>query len=162
MTTAPPGLPAPTPARVGQPFPSITLEGPGYSKHRIPEDYRGRTVVLSWFPWAFSPVCTDELTGFARVQREVATLDATIVAASCDHWYSNEAYRISLGAEYPVLSDWNRTESRRLGLFDEAKHRPTRHIQVIDKQGVLRWERAYPTNTCPRVEDFLGELKKLV
>lgn len=150
-----------TPPQVGQPFPSITLEGPAYSKHRVPEDFRGKTVVLSWFPFAFSPTCTEELTGFAQVQRDFAALNATVVAASCDHWYSNEAYRVAVGAAYPILSDWERTEARRLGVFNEQKRRPDRHIHVIDRQGVLRWHRAYASGECPKLADFLPVLQQL-
>jgi alkyl hydroperoxide reductase subunit AhpC len=147
--------------QVGQRFPSVTLETKGYKPLRIPEDFAGQTVVLSWFPYAFSPVCTEELTGFARIEREFQHLRATVVAASCDHWYSNEAYRASLGASYPFGSDWFRTEARKLGVFDEAKQRSVRSIHVIDGHGILRWQRVYETMVCPKPDEFLGELKKL-
>ena len=147
--------------QVGQRFPSLVLEGAKYARVRVPEDLAGRTVVLSWFPYAFSPTCNEELAGFARAQAEFGHLNATVVGASCDHWYSNEAYRAWLKAEYPILSDWFRTEARKLGIFDEAKQRSGRAIYVIDRQGVLRWSRAYGINECPRPGDFLGELKKL-
>lgn len=146
---------------LGQRFPSLALETTGGRPLRVPEDFRGRNVVLSWFPYAFSPVCTQELTDFARIHAEFAHLDATVVAASCDHWYSNEAYRASLAAPYPFGSDWHRTEARKLGIFDEAKQRSGRAIYVLDKEGVLRWMRQYETKTCPQAEEFMGELKKL-
>lgn len=147
--------------QVGQRFPSLVLEGPKYQKVRVPEDFAGRTVVLSWFPYAFSPTCDEELAGFARVQREFTRLNATVVGASCDHWYSNEAYRARLGAEYPILSDWYRTEARKLGIFDEAKQRSGRAIYLIDRGGVLRWKKTYDLGVCPKAEEFLDELKRL-
>jgi alkyl hydroperoxide reductase subunit AhpC len=150
----------PEPA-VGQSFPSLTLEGPKYAKAEVPHLFRGKTVVLSWFPYAFSPVCTEELTGFARIHEEFKHLRAEVVAVSCDHWYSNVAYQAALGAPYPFLSDWFRTEARKLGIFDEAKQRSGRAIYIIDKQGVLRWKKVYEIGTCPKADEFLGELKKL-
>lgn len=150
-----------TEPQVGQPFPSLTLETTGGKKLRVPEDFAGTNVVLSWFPYSFSPVCTEELTSFARIETEFRYLDATVVAASCDHWYSNEAYRLSLGASYPFASDWYRTEARKLGIFDEAKQRSGRAIYVLDKQGVLRWAKKYPTSTCPTADEFLPTLKQL-
>lgn len=146
---------------VGARFPSITLETTGSKPLRVPDDLAGQTVVLSWFPYAFSPVCTDELTGFARVAEEFRHLRATVVAASCDHWYSNEAYRVSLGAGYPFGSDWYRTEARKLGVFDEARQRSKRSIHIIDKQGTLRWQKLYETGVCPKPDEFLAELKTL-
>jgi alkyl hydroperoxide reductase subunit AhpC len=147
--------------QVGERFPSLVLEGPKGAKVRVPEDYAGRNVVLSWFPYAFSPVCTEELTSFARIDQEFQHLNATVVAASCDHWYSNVAYQASLGARYPFLSDWYRTEARKLGIFDEPKQRSGRAIYVLDKHGVLRWAKTYPTSVCPHADEFLPTLKGL-
>lgn len=149
-----------TPPEIGKPFPSLTLLTAGNKEVRVPEDFRGTTVVLSWYPFAFSPICTDEFTGFTKVQQEFGHLGAAVVAVSCDHWYTTEAYKRSLGAPWPFLSDWERTESRKLGVFNEERRRPDRHIHIIDKQGVLRWHRLYPRD-CPKLDDFLGELKKL-
>jgi peroxiredoxin (alkyl hydroperoxide reductase subunit C) len=117
--------------------------------------------VLSWYPYAFSPVCTEEFEGFARVEREFAHLGATVVTASCDHWYSTEAYKHSLGAPFAFLSDWSKQASRAVGVLDEALGRPDRVLHIIDGRGVLRWQRRYETKHCPSPDDFLGELKKL-
>jgi alkyl hydroperoxide reductase subunit AhpC len=146
---------------VGQRFPSLTLQTAGYKDLRVPEDFASQAVVLSWFPYAFSPTCTEELTGFARVHGELERRGATVLAASCDHWYSNEAYRRALGATYPFASDWFRTEARKLGIFDERKQRSGRAIYVIDRAGGLRWAKVYGTDACPKVEEFLPALDEL-
>lgn len=147
--------------QVGARFPSITLLTKGNAQVRIPEDFQGKTVVLSWYPYAFSPVCTEEFEGFARAEREFGYVNATVVTASCDHWYTTEAYKHSLGAPFPFLSDWSKDAARKLGVLNEAAGRPERVIQVIDARGVLRWQRQYETKHCPSAGDFLGELKKL-
>jgi alkyl hydroperoxide reductase subunit AhpC len=147
--------------QVGQPYPSLVLEGAKGAKVRVPEDFPGKNVVLSWFPYAFSPVCTEELTSFARIHAEFTHLNATVVAVSCDHWYSAVAYQASLGAPYPFLSDWYRTEARKVGLFDERKQRSGRAIHVFDGDGVVRWARTYPTSVCPTADEFLPTLKTL-
>ena len=147
--------------QVGHKFPSLVLEGPKYEKVRVPEDFHGKNVVLSWFPYAFSPVCDTQLAEFARIHTEFTHLDATVVAVSCDHWYSNVAYQASLKAPYPILSDWYRTEAKKLAIFDEPKQRSGRAIYVLDKEGVLRWKQTYPTSVCPKAEEFLPTLKGL-
>ncbi|MCA1813620.1 MAG: peroxiredoxin family protein [Halobacteriales archaeon] len=147
--------------KVGARFPSITLHTKGNAPVRIPEDYRGKTVVLSWYPYAFSPVCTEEFEGFTRVAREFQHLNAHVVGASCDHWYTTEAYKHSLGAPFPFLSDWSKEASRAVGVLEEKLGRPDRVIQVIDGEGVLRWQKHYETKHCPQADEFLGELKKL-
>jgi alkyl hydroperoxide reductase subunit AhpC len=149
------------PPQLGQRFPALTLETTGSRRVTIPHDFAGTNVVLSWFPYAFSPVCDEELSTFARVHRDFERLHATVVAASCDHWYSNEAYKTSLKAPYPFVSDWYRTEARKLGIFDEPKQRSGRAIYVLDKQGMLRWMKEYPTSVCPSADEFLPTLQKL-
>jgi len=147
--------------KVGAKFPSLVLFGKGNAQVRVPEDFHGKSVVLSWFPFAFSPVCTEELTGFAKVHGEMEHLNATVVAVSVDHWYSNEAYRISLGASYPFLSDWFRDNARKLGILNEERGMAKRVIYLLDQDGILRWQREYATKDCPKVEHFLGELRRL-
>lgn len=154
MTATPPA------PQVGQPFPSLTFLTVKNQPVRVPEDFRGQTVVLSWYPFAFSPVCTEEFTGFTKVHQDFGYLNATVVAVSCDHWYTTEAYKRSLGAPWPFVSDWERTEARKLGVFNEERHRPDRHIFILDKAGVLRWHRFYPRE-CPSLDDFLPVLKEL-
>jgi mycoredoxin-dependent peroxiredoxin len=146
--------------RLGERFPTIVLRGPGNHEVRVPEDFAGKVVVLSWYPFAFSPVCTEELSGFAKVHQEFERRGAVVVAVSCDHWYTTEAYRRSLGAPWPFLSDWDRTEAHRLGIFHEGKRRPDRHIYLLDRQGVLRWHRHYPQG-CPTLADFQAPLDDL-
>lgn len=150
-------MPAP---QVGERFPTLTFLTVRNQPVRVPDDFPGQTVVLSWYPFAFSPVCTEEFTGFTKLQQEFAHLNATVVAVSCDHWYTTEAYKRSLGAPWPFVSDWDRTEARRLGIFHEEKRRPDRHVYVIDKDGVLRWHRFYERG-CPALEDFAPVLKEL-
>lgn len=147
--------------QVGQRFPSIALLAQGNKEVRIPEDFQGKNLVLSWYPFAFSPVCTEEFTGFARVHTEFTHLQTEVVAASCDHWYSGEAFKSKLGAPFAFLSDWSKGAARRLGILDEAAGRSGRAIFVIDRDGALRWKKMYETKACPKVDDFLGELKKL-
>lgn len=147
--------------QVGQRFPSLSFLTVKNAAVRVPEDFRGRTVVLSWYPFAFSPVCTEELTGFAKAQQDFAHLNATVVAVSCDHWYTAEAYKRSLNASWPFVSDWERTEAKKLGIFNETKRRPDRHIYILDKKGVLRWHRDYSAGGCPVLDDFLPTLKEL-
>ena len=147
--------------KVGERFPTLTLLDVGHKTVRVPDDFAGQTVVLSWYPFAFSPICTEEFTGFTQVDAQFRHLNATVVAVSCDHWYTTEAYRRSLGATYPFLSDWDRTEAQKLGIFHDKKRRPDRHIYILDKSGVLRWHRDYSAGGCPTLDDFRDVLQQL-
>jgi peroxiredoxin len=146
---------------VGARFPPLALETKGNATVRVPDDFRGRNVLLSWYPFAFSPVCTEEFTGFRRVHAELDHLRTTVLAVSCDHWYSAEAYKQQLGAPFPFLSDWTKENARKLGILVPEKGASRRMLYLLDGDGVLRWQRAYEWRDCPKVDDFLVELKKL-
>lgn len=146
---------------MGERFPSLTLETKGYQAVRVPEDFLGKNLLLAWFPLAFSPVCTEELRGLNRVHAELAHLGATVLGVSVDHWYSNEAFRERLGAQFPIVSDWRKENARRLGILLEERGVSRRVLYLLDREGVLRWKREYELRECPRSNDFLPEVERL-
>jgi peroxiredoxin (alkyl hydroperoxide reductase subunit C) len=69
-------------------------------------DLEGRTTVLVFYPFAFSPVCTDQLSVYNEVLPELAERGATLYGVSCDATYSQEAFRAQLGVDIEQLSDF--------------------------------------------------------
>ncbi len=137
---------------VGQPAPEFTL------KNQHGEDislsaFRGRSVVLVFFPFAFSGICTGELCEIRDNLGDFAGLDAEVLAISCDHFFSNRAFADRDGYEFSILSDfWPHGEvSRDYGTFNDGAGAPNRGTYVIDRDGVLRW----------KVEQGIGEARKL-
>jgi peroxiredoxin len=101
-----------------------------------------RNVVLVFFPFAFSGICTGEL---CQIRDDIAAFesaDAQVVAISCDHFFANRAFSDRDGYAFPVLSDfWPHGEvSRAYGAFNEDVGVPNRGTYVIDREGVLRWQ----------------------
>ena len=69
-------------------------------------DLLGRTTVLVFYPFAFSPVCTDQLQVYDEVRDELAARGAVMYGVSCDHSYSQTAFRERLGVSIEQLSDF--------------------------------------------------------
>ena len=103
---------------------------------------RGRkNVVLVFYPWAFSRVCSGEL---AALQTELPAFQnehVALFAVSVDSVYALRVYAESQGLEFPLLADfWPHGEvARAYGVFDEQVGVALRGTFVIDHAGVVRW-----------------------
>src|SRR5258708_19681144 len=90
-----PGTPAPS-------FSLTTEEGGEFTQ----DDLRGQTTVLVFYPFAFSPICTDQLSLYEEVLDELQAGGARLYGVSCDSSWSQRAFREQLGATIPQLSDF--------------------------------------------------------
>jgi peroxiredoxin len=106
------------------------------------EQFRGaKNVVLLFFPFAFTSVCSGELQA---VQSELAAFqnDSTqVVAVSCDSMHALRGFAEQEKLDFPLLSDFwpHGTAARAYGVFAEDKGCALRGTFVIDKQGTVRW-----------------------
>lgn len=103
-------------------------------------DYRGRWLVLFFYPRDFTFICPTELKEFARLQDEFGECGCTILGASTDSEHSHKAWfeRDLKEVTYPVLADTTQEVSRGYNVLgkDGASQRGT---FIIDPDGVLRW-----------------------
>jgi peroxiredoxin len=89
----------------GHPAPDFSLatyEGDPFTR----ESLLGRITVLVFYPFAFSPVCTDQLSVYQEVVEDLAERDATLYGVSCDATWSQQAFREKLGIAIEQLSDF--------------------------------------------------------
>src|SRR5438270_11782785 len=89
----------------GNPAPSFSLkteDGDDFTQ----DDLRGQTTVLVFYPFAFSPVCTDQLSVYQEVLGELEQKGATLYGVSCDATWSQKAFREQLGVSIEQLSDF--------------------------------------------------------
>jgi peroxiredoxin len=107
-------------------------------------DLLGRTSVLVFYPFAFSPVCTDQLQIYDEVRDELAHLGATLYGVSCDHSYSQTAFRERLGIEIEQLSDFEPKgeASRAFGAWFAPAGCSKRALVLVDADGMVTWSHA--------------------
>jgi peroxiredoxin len=123
----------------GEPAPEFTLarsEAAPFTR----EDLLGRTTVFVFYPFAFSPVCTDQLSVYNELLDEFATKGATLYGVSCDATYSQTAFKEALGIGIEQLSDFEPKGAacRAFGVLHPDGH-PERAIVLIGPDGVVRW-----------------------
>jgi len=109
-------------------------------------DLQGRTTVLVFYPFAFSPVCTDPLSVYNEVLDEFAARGATLYGVSCDATWSQEAFRTQLGIEIEQLSDFEPKGkvSEAFGVLHPGGF-AQRALVIIGPDGVVRWSHQAPS-----------------
>jgi mycoredoxin-dependent peroxiredoxin len=101
----------------------------------------GRNVVLVFYPWSFSSLCTDELKALQDDVGSFVTGDTVLLAVSVDSKFTQRAFADQRGLSFPVLADfWPHGDvARRYGVFDDDAGAALRGTFVIDREGVVRW-----------------------
>jgi peroxiredoxin len=110
-------------------------------------DFRGRKLVLAFYPADFSPVCTDQLSIYQEVMPEIGEQGAELVGVSVDSSWAHKAFREKLGIEIPLLSDFHPKGevSRSYGAYIEERGHPNRSLVLIDEEGIVRWVHESPS-----------------
>jgi peroxiredoxin len=124
-------------------------------------DFRGsKNVVLLFYPFAFTGVCTGELCEVRDNLPQFESRDTQVLAVSNDSVPTLRVFAEQEGLEYPLLSDfWPHGEvSRAYDVFAEDKGCAVRGTFVIDKEGVVRWT---VVNALPDARDLNEYVKAL-
>jgi peroxiredoxin len=138
-----PGTPAPA-------FRLMREDGEGFTE----QDLQGQGTVLVFYPFAFSPVCTDQLQLYEGVLDELAERGATLYGVSCDSIWAQKAFREKLGVSSRQLSDFE-PKGAACAAFGalHAGGFPQRALVVIGPDGVVRWSYEAPSpSELPGVE----------
>ncbi|MDA0174128.1 redoxin domain-containing protein [Solirubrobacter taibaiensis] len=123
----------------GQPAPDFTLrteEGQSFTREQL----LGRTTVLVFYPFAFSPVCTSQLSVYNDLLEDFSARGATLFGVSCDASPSQIAFKQQLGVEIEQLSDFEPKGAtcRAFGVYHEGGF-PQRALVIVDPDGTVRW-----------------------
>jgi peroxiredoxin len=124
----------------GTPVPDFVLkqeDGGDFTQ----EDLKGRTTVLVFYPFAFSPVCTDQLQVYEEALPELAEQGAVMYAVSTDATPAQTAFREKLGVSIPQLSDFEPkgATSKALGAYFEPAGMTNRALIIVGPDGTVAW-----------------------
>ena len=126
---------------IGATAPDFTLKDQ-YGQDVSLAGFRGdKAVVVVFFPFAFSGICTGELCEIRDDLGAFANDDVQVLAMSCDHMFTQRAYADAQGYFFPVLSDfWPHGQvAQDYGVFVQDGGFATRGTFLIDRDGVVRW-----------------------
>jgi peroxiredoxin len=124
----------------GTPAPDFSLRNQDGERVSL-SDFRGRRLVLVFYPADFSPVCSDQLSIYQEVVAELREQGADLVGISADSAWAHKAFQEKLGIEIPLLADFHPKGevSRAYGAYVEERGHPSRSLVLIDEQGIVRW-----------------------
>ena len=149
---------------LGGPAPDFTLRDQ-FGQDVTLSSYRGtKAVLLVFYPFAFSGVCTGEMAGIRDRLAEFLTFDSEVLAISCDPTYALRAFADADGLNFPLLSDfWPHGDvCRAYDVFDDRRGSPLRSSYVVDKEGTLRWAVHNASSEGRDLDEHLRQLHALV
>jgi peroxiredoxin len=109
-------------------------------------DYRGKEIVLAFFPAAESPVCTKEMCAFRDSLDELKNYGAQVIGASVDGPFANKIFTENRHLNFPVLSDYKREVINKYGIVMEnlgpleGYKAAKRSIFIIDRNGKIQYK----------------------
>lgn len=106
------------------------------------KDYKGKWLLVFFYPLDFTFVCPTEIKGFARMEGDFKKLNCHIVGASTDSEHSHKAWveRDMPEIKFPILADTNHHVSRAFGVLKEDQGIAYRGTFLIDPDGIIRYE----------------------
>lgn len=150
--------------QLGGPAPDFTLRDQFGQDVTLSSFSGSKAVVILFYPYAFSGVCTGEMAGIRERLDEFMTFDTEVLAISCDPVYSLRAFADAEGLNFPLLSDFwpHGRVAREFEVFDDAKGTPRRSSYVIDREGRLAWAVHNANPEGRDLDEHLAQLRALV
>lgn len=144
-------------------------KAPNFSLHTTPDqkvsltDFRGRPVVIAFYPADWSPVCTDELSLYNQILSEFQKFNAEIMGISVDGVWTHLAFAKDRNLHLPLLSDFEPKGlvSKSYGAYNQKTGESERALFVIDHNGIVRWSYLSPDGVNPGADGILNALEKL-
>jgi len=125
--------------------------------------YRGRWVVLFFYPLDFTFICPTEITAFSSRFDAFQKLDCDVLGVSTDSEHSHKAWcESSLGKlRFPLIADKNHAISRDYNVLIEEEGISLRATFIIDPEGVLRWANVHDNTVGRSTDEILRALTAL-
>ena len=154
---------------VGQTAPDFTLpssapKDAGESGDTISlHDFKGKNVILAFYPADWSAVCGDELAVFNQMLPLFQKLNADLVGISVDSAFCHQAFKDERGFKISLLADFEPKGevAKQYGVYDDKDGFCERALFVVDQDGVIRYSFISPMNVNPGANEVLKTLKEI-
>jgi peroxiredoxin len=130
----------------GEPAPDFTLRDQDGEKVSL-ADFRGRKVLLVFYPQDFSPVCGDQLSIYQEVKPEIAAKGVDLIGISVDHHWAHKAFQEKLGIDTTLLADFHPKGevAQAYGSYLEQYGIANRTLVLVDEDGKVAWTYESPS-----------------
>ena len=151
-------------AEVGQAAPDFTLYDTDRNQRSL-SDFKGKNVVLAFFPGAFTGVCTTEACTLRDSVDQFNSMNAQVIGITVDGPFAQKAWSDQNNLNFPFLSDFSREVINQYGVAFpnlagvEGYVVANRAVLVLDQEGVVRYKWVAPN---PGIEPNYEEVKAAV
>jgi peroxiredoxin len=127
------------------------------------DDFRGRPLILAFYPEDWSPVCSDQLALYQELLPEFHRYDAELVGISVDGIWCHLAFAKDRNLHFPLLADFEPKGevSRAYQAYRTEDGTSERALYVLDADGVVRWSYVSPVGVNPGADGILRALGDL-
>jgi peroxiredoxin len=110
-------------------------------------DFRGRKVLIVFYPFDFSPVCSDQLSVYQEVKPEIEAKGVEMIGISVDHPYAHKAFQEKLGIDTTLLADFEPKGevARAYGSYLDGGGMANRTLVLVDEEGNVEWAHESPS-----------------
>jgi peroxiredoxin len=140
--------------------PDFELENQNKEKVKL-SGFRGKKVVLFFYPLDFSPVCSNEVVCFQRDLPQFEAKDAVVLGISTDSVWAHKAFREMKGVTYDLLSDIKREVVKAYDLYLPEANVGKRATVIIDREGKVRWMKEQPMREARDDAEILAQLERI-
>jgi len=152
-----------------RPVLSAGTQAPDFSLRCTPDqsvslsEFRGRPVVLAFYPADWSPVCGDQMALYNEMLDEFQEFQAELIGISVDGAWCHDAFAKQNKLHFPLLSDFEPKGAiaRAYGVYDEKEGTCERALFVIDADGIIHWSYVSPIGINPGANGILSALEDL-
>jgi peroxiredoxin (alkyl hydroperoxide reductase subunit C) len=137
---------------VGESAPDFTLRDQDGEEVSL-ADFRGRKLMLVFYPFDFSPVCSDQLSLYQEVKPEIEAKGVTLLGVSVDSPYAHKAFQEKLGIDTALVADFEPKGevARAYGSYLDGPGMANRTLVLVDEEGKVAW-----TYESPNPGEFPG------
>ena len=148
----PPGIEAPDFELLATPDQTLSLA-----------EFRGRRVILAFYPEDWSPVCSDQMALYQEVLPEFRSHDAELFGISVDGIWCHLAFAKDRNLHFPLLADFEPKGevARQYRVYRASDGTSERALYVIDANGIVRWSYVSPVGLNPGADGILRALENL-
>lgn len=149
---------------IGAKAPEFTLYDADRNLRSLSE-FRGKKVVLAFYPGAFTGACTKEMCGLRDTLSNLSAMNAQVVGISVDSPFANKAFATQNNLSFPLLSDFTRAVARQYaGVYEDFAAvkgyvAAKRAVYILDGEGIVKY--VWVTDT-PGVEPNYAEIRQVL
>jgi peroxiredoxin len=148
---------------------AVGTQAPEFTLHSTPDqqvslsDFKGRPVVLVFYPADWSPVCGDQVALYNEMLDEFAESNAQVLGISVDGVWCHLAFAKNGNLHFPLLADFEPKGevSKTYGAYHDELGESSRSLFVLDADGVIRWTHLSPDGVNPGAAGILKALEAL-